>query len=373
MAVRKIRNSWWVDFTFNDKRHRKRAPENSRAGALAYEAVLRQRLARGEPIDSVESQSGRRVLFGDFAWKWFEEYVVTNNKFSEQRIKRYTLNSSLIPFFGRMPVSEIRTHDIERYKARKVKEGLANKSIKNHLTVLSKCLTSAYQWHELPSKPPEIPWPKCPPPHTDYLSADECELLLSHTEGLLHEMILMALRTGMRQGELKGLQWSAIDWESRMVVVKNSYCDREKTNGAPKNNRVRAIPLDTDLYEALYRRRDSTGYVFANAKCLPLNHSWLSRRLEGACKRAGLRRITWHKLRHTFASHLAMRGAPLNTVQALLGHSTIVMTMRYAHVAPSAMRAAIELLNPKRFTLVRSGQPAVNTWTDEQESLRMAA
>lgn len=154
--------------------------------------------------------------------------------------------------------------------------------------------------------------------------------------------------------------------------MKNSYCDREKTIGPPKNNRIRSIPLDADLYEMLYRRRKPTGFVFTNAKGRPLNHSYLTYHLEVLCKRVGLRRITWHALRHTFASHLAMKGVPLNIVQALLGHSTIVMTMRYAHVAPSTMRAAIELLNPARFITAEFGQPAVNQWVTEQQR-RMGA
>ena len=130
MAVRKLKASWWIDITFNDTRYRKRSPENSRLGALAYEAVLRQRLARGEPIDKAETQPGRGVLFENFALRWFEEYVIPNNKFSEQRIKWYTLQSSLIPFFGKMPVEEIKTHHVEQYKALRVKDGLANKSIR---------------------------------------------------------------------------------------------------------------------------------------------------------------------------------------------------------------------------------------------------
>jgi integrase len=371
MAVRQIKKSWWVDFQFAQKRYRRRSPENTRQGARAYELLLRQRLARGETIDAPAPR--QNISFEEFAWKWFEEYVVPNNKFSEQRIKRYTLKSSLIPFFGKMPVGEINTYHIQQYKARKVKDGLANKSIKNHLTVLSKCITSAYAWLEFASKPPEIPWPKCPPPQTDYLSPDECAILLSPAGGVIREMILMALRTGMRQGELKGLQWSSIDWENRVVIVKNSYCDREKNIGPPKNNRIRSIPLDADLYEILYRKRKSTGYVFTNAKGRPLNHSWLSYHLCNLCTRAGLRRISWHTLRHTFASHLAMKGVPLNTVQALLGHSTIVMTMRYAHVAPSTMRAAIELLNPRRFMTDEFGQPAVNQWgADQQRRLQVS-
>ena len=77
----------------------------------------------------------------------------------------------------------------------------------------------------------------------------------------------------------------------------------------------------------------------------PYGHTALWRQLRHLCQKAGLRRIGWHVLRHTFASSLAMKGVPLPAVQALLGHSTITMTMRYTHVAPSALRSAIDLLS----------------------------
>src|SRR4051812_16290490 len=117
MSVRKDKNSWWVDFRFNHVRYRKRSPDNSKGGAQAYEALLRQRLARGEALDNGLTP---HPTFEEFAWKWFQEYVVPNNRFSEQRIKSYTLKSSLIPFFGKLPIDEIRTQHIEQYKARKV-------------------------------------------------------------------------------------------------------------------------------------------------------------------------------------------------------------------------------------------------------------
>ncbi len=367
MAVRLIKKSWWVDFTVNGARYRKRSPEKSRAGGAAYEATLRQRLARGEPIDRNTRVTKQPQEFESFAKQWFQEYVIPNNKYSEQRTKKYLLNAFLIPFFGKMQITRITTHDIERYKAHEIKTGVTNKTLKNRLTVLNKCLATAYEWLELGTQRPKIKWPKCPPTSTDYLSPEECELVLSQADGIVYEMILTALRTGMRQGELKGLQWSSIDWQNQSLAVRHSRCDYRKVLGSPKSNRERHIPLDTDVYEMLFNRKKSSGYVFEDADGEPFDNKRLNRRLAVICKGAGLRKITWHILRHTFASHLAMRGVPLTTVQTLLGHSNITTTMRYAHVAPSTLRTAIDMLNLKKLENVDFGQPAGNQWIQLQQ------
>lgn len=351
---------------FNYERYRKRSPENSRTGALAYEAVLRQKIARGESIDRAAHAAAGQT-FEQFARKWFEDYVVSNNKYSEQRTKKYLLNAFLIPFFGKMQIARITTHDIERYKAHEGRNGVTSKTLKNRLTVLSKCLTTAYEWLELATQPPKIKWPKCSSYRTDYLSPEECELLLSHADGIIYEMVLTALRTGMRQGELKGLQWSSIDWQNQSLAVRHSRCDYRKALGSPKSNRERHIPLDIDVYEMLHKRKRDTGYVFIDTDNEPFDDKRLNRRLSSICKKAGLRKITWHILRHTFASHLAMRGVPLTTVQTLLGHSNITTTMRYAHVAPSTLRTAIDMLNPKSLVNADFGQPVVNQWFEMQQ------
>jgi integrase len=147
-----------------------------------------------------------------------------------------------------------------------------------------------------------------------------CELMLKHSEGVIHEMIITALRTGMRQGELKGLQWSSIDWQNQSVAVRHSRCDYSKMLVPPKSNRERHIPLDIDVYDMLHKRKKNTGYVFTDTGKEPFDDARLNRRLANVCKKAGMRKITWHILRHTFASHLAMRGVPLTTVQTLLEH-----------------------------------------------------
>jgi integrase len=371
MATRLIRKSWWVDFRFDHTRYRRRSPENSRTGARAYEAALRRHLARGEDITGKKALAEQQS-FAAFVPKWFEEYVVPNNKPSEQKTKKHTFLASLVPFFGRMALSGIGVRDVEQYKAKLLREGKSPKTINNHLTMLRKCLHTAYDWLEIKGTPPKIVWLKCPPPRTDYLTSEECDLLLRHSTGTVREMILAALRTGMRQGELKGLQWTSIDWSNRSVAVRHSRSDITKSLGSPKGNRERHVPLDIDLREALNARRQTEGYVFLDNNGQPFTHMKVSKVLAGACRRAGVRKIGWHVLRHTFATHLSMNGTPLNIVQALLGHSSITMTMRYAHVAPSALRTAIELANPRTAGAATLGQPVGNRWQERQLRERVA-
>ncbi len=327
---------------------------------------MRQKLARGESIDAGAQAKAQEQMFAQFAWKWFDEYVMVNNKPSEQQTKKYVLSASLVPFFGKMSVKQITTNDIERYKAHALKERVTKKTINNRLTVFRKCLATAYEWLDLEGRMPKIKWLKCSPPKTDYLSPDECALLLSKVDGIVREIILTAVRTGMRQGELKGLQWSSVDWQNNIITVRHSRCEYTKELCSPKSNRERYIPIDNDVYEVLHKRKKNTGYVFLDRDGKVFDDQRLERRLTNACKKAGLRKIGWHTLRHTFASHLVMRGVPINAVQMLMGHTDIRTTMRYAHVAPSTLRSAIDLLNPKCVLSVDFGQPVGNQWLEMQ-------
>jgi integrase len=101
----------------------------------------------------------------------------------------------------------------------------------------------------------------------------------------------------------------------------------------PKNGRARHIPLDIDVLALFHRRKRTSGYVFLDDGA-PFYSMRLNSLLAEVCAKAGLRRVTWHVLRHTLATSVAMRGVPLQIVQHLLGHSTVKTTERYAHVAP---------------------------------------
>jgi site-specific recombinase XerD len=122
-----------------------------------------------------------------------------------------------------------------------------------------------------------------------------------------------------------------------------------KANGnrsVPRADACACSPLGEDVHVALKTHRHlRSPLVFCNADGRMLTDSEQKNPLPHACKRAGLRSVGWHTLRHSFASHLAMRGVTLKVIQELLGHASILMTMRYAHLAPQITRDAVRMLD----------------------------
>jgi len=346
-AIQRGKNKqWYVGFWYNHKRYRKKSPDNSRAGALAYEAMLRQKLARGEPLEPAQQDKHKKEQeqkFKEYGWKWLD--AKTNKKRSSVHHMKHVLSSALIPFFGETSLDKISTPQVERYKAEK-KGKLSNKTINNHLIVLSSCLSGARESFGLAK--PRIEKLDVDPQKVDFLSFQEYDLLLVHSHGIWRELILMAGRTGMRQGELRGLDWSDINWSNKTLTVWHSWCDYKNGLTSPKSGKERHLQLTRSVYETLLRRKQTTGFVFPdpNNGNRRLDSKRLNNEIAKACKAAGIRTITCHTLRHTFASHMVMRGAPLKTVQEMLGHADIQTTMRYTHLAPSIMQDAVDLLEP---------------------------
>ena len=190
-----------------------------------------------------------------------------------------------------------------------------------------------------------------PSPGFDWLSATESERFLRAIDAHYPQwsaLFWMALRTGMRRGELFGLQWDSIDLERSEVLVRHSVFRGRL--GPTKTGRERTIPLTTDLVEKLRdhetQRNRRTPFAFPSADGrLTTHQDQVDRPLRGALRRASLRRVSFHALRHSFASQLVSAGRTLKEVQELLGHATIQTTMRYAHLAPDRMREAISVLD----------------------------
>jgi integrase len=228
----------------------------------------------------------------------------------------------------------------KRYSAAGVH--LFDRTINNHLTVLRKMLSTAVEWRLLSLVPP-IKWLKAPAGEFDFLTFEEADRLVAGAEDAWRAMIVVALCTGLRHGELIGLRWIDVDLEAGRLIIRQAVS--EGVIGTPKNGRTREVPLCKQALDAIRDRLRNGQYVFCAPDGSMLTHAQTRWPLKRALKNAGLRHIGWHALRHSFASHLVMRGAPIKSVQELLGHSSIEMTMRYAHLSPDVRRDAVKLLD----------------------------
>jgi integrase len=339
--------AWVIDIQVVGKdgrlrRTRRVSPVQTRRAAEKLEHELREELLNvdensvTEPIDV--------PTFGAFAEQFIQTYAVTNNKPSELESKRTILRVHLVPEFGGRRLDQIGQSEIEIYKSKKLTAKLAPKSINNHLTVLRKMLSTAVEWRLL-TVVPQIQWMKAPTPEFDFLTFDEAKRLIVGAEGEWRTMITIALRTGLRLGELLALRWLDVDLGGGRIVVRRAVA--RGIVGTPKNGRTREVPLSAQAAEALREHPQRGQLVFSASDGSMLTKGATKWPLWSAARVAGLRRIGWHVARHTFASHLVMRGAPIKAVQELLGHSTIEMTMRYAHLSPDARRDAVHLLDVK--------------------------
>jgi integrase len=155
---------------------------------------------------------------------------------------------------------------------------------------------------------------------------------------------MFALHTGARAGEQLAIEWGDVDFASRKVIFRRARS--RKLTGPTKSGRERKVPLTNALEKALKAIRHLKGsLIFSKPDGSHLSIWQLHERLWSASRRAGLRQIKWHALRHSFASQLVAAAVPLRQVQEWMGHSTITMTMRYAHLAPDAHASLIEVLD----------------------------
>jgi len=172
--------------------------------------------------------------------------------------------------------------------------------------------------------------------------------LLSELAPHSRAMALLALNTGMRLGEILGLQWEAVDLDNGLILLTET-----------KSGKRREIPTNQATREVLVGvpRHIRSPYVF----CWPdgRRYTTIAHGFARAVKRAGLSDVVFHTLRHTFASRLVMAGVDLVTVKELLGHASLAMVLRYAHLSPGHRRRAVLVLDAPADRIARVRQRSV--------------
>jgi integrase len=281
--------------------------------------------------------------FAEFSARWFDVHVRTNNKPSEQKTKEIILRKYLLPYFGAKKLSMITIEHVERYKAETLRKKLQPKTINNHLVVLHACLRHAVEWNVL-GLMPRISMLHTIPPERDFLTVDEgASLVGAASNPFWKAMILLALRTGMRLGELCGLEWSCVNMASGVVTVRQAMVDGIVSS--PKNHHHRFVPFPPSVADALRALPRNGTLVFPRPDGRPLSRAIAGYALHRICKAAGLRLVGWHTLRHSCATQLAMLRGTLLEAQRILGHSSIQMTERYTHVVPAMLHQAVSELD----------------------------
>jgi len=299
----------------------------------------------------VAQQEEQRPIptFKEFSNEWFQAYVIPNNKPSEQDNKRITLNKHLVPFFGHLTIDNIDAYGIEQFKAQQTRKGYAPASINLHLRCLSKCLQCAMDWGLIETNPARaVKKVRDDEEKWTFLDFDEAEVFLAAASDKWRPVFVVTMDTGLRRGETLALRWRDIDWTNRLVNVRHTLYKGTLQTPKSKGSR-RSIPMTERVFETLTALRRTPAaleaeYVFSSEISTPLDPGNLRRALTATLKRAKMRKIRYHDIRHTFASHLAMAGVPIRTIQELMGHQTMDMTLKYAHLTEGHRREAMDKL-----------------------------
>lgn len=295
---------------------------------------------KGRLLGRVRPSGG--VTFAEATAEWLR-YVEHDRKRRPSTVRDYRIAAEkvLIPALGDAPLDAITTGHVDAFRSGLVAEGrLSARTINKYLALVHGILKRAQRVYGLAANAAAgvERQPARRSGDFDVLTAAEIEALL-RTAASPQDAALFATAAyaGLRLGELRALRWRDVDFEKRLVHVRRSYVERDE--GVPKSGRVRSVPLIDQVARALdelSRREWFTGeqdLVFCNHVGEHFDDSALRRRFYAARSAAGLKRIRFHDLRHTFGT-LAVQVFPLSDVKAYMGHADIATTMIYVHHVP---------------------------------------
>jgi integrase len=254
------------------------------------------------------------------------------------------LRVHLLPALGHKRLDAIKSEDVQRLKRNL--EAKSPKTVNNVLAVLSVLLKKAVEWEVIAHMPCTVKLLPVSKGSTRFYDFDEYERLVEAARSLDPRTLLIALlggEAGMRCGEMIALEWADVDLGNRQLCIRRSDWNGQVTT--PKGGRLRHMPLTRRLTAALSEHRHlRSARVLCQDDTEPLTRQIVQTRAKRAARKAGLMHGGVHILRHTFCSHLAMRGAPARAIQELAGHMDLSMTQRYMHLSPAALDSAIRLL-----------------------------
>lgn len=344
--IYKRNKSWYLDLYVKGRRIRKKVGSSKRVAELAL---------RDAEIKAERDEFGftkRDILISKLFELFLEHSEANNRKTSTDRyhavidnFKKYLTEETKITFISELTTEHIDRYKIFRRKTKKDTRVVSSNTINFELDTIRLIFNQAIKWDYLKNNPTKgitrLKVDDAKP--VRFLTEEECSIFLKNSPPDLYPIYFTFLNTGMRKGELENLQWNNIDLRRKKISI------RSKKNWKPKTSE-RDIPVGSSLLVLLQNLKKKnkpkdSDYVFAINKSKS-SRNVLRNELIKIAKVADIPNFTKiHTLRHTFASHLVMKGVDLPTVKKLMGHSDIQTTMIYAHLAQDHLSDAIDKLN----------------------------
>ena len=304
--------------------------------------------SRLRPINQGIYRPKTTLTFREFVESQWKSSLYPTFKWSTSRGYDFLLRKYLMPIFGDCGLAEINRQMIQGLVAQ-MSKNLAPKSVSLAKNCLSKVLSTAVQWGYIQTNPATgVRLPTLTIQHERIaLTPEQLRQLLADLEEPYKSMVLIATLTGLRRGELFALRWGVLDFERKMIRVRESVYEGHFSTPKTRSS-IRSIAMSEVLAEMFrnLRPKDASAndLVFSSRKGTPLqSENILKRIIHPACERLKLPKVGWHTLRHTSAT-LLHEHEPLRVAQAILGHSDLQTTLGYTHVLPGWQREAMKRL-----------------------------
>jgi len=333
-----------------EHRQRRKAPMSSKSAAQRWGEAREREWYQQLTQPRTDDEEVKQVPTVREFWPRFIDGHARANRQKPSGIaaKEMVARVHVLPRFGDQRLDTISTELVQQLKASLAAR--APKTVNNVLTVLNTMLKKAVEWGELDRMPCTIRLLPIPPPSSPFHDFEDFERLVEAAKARSYDAYLVVLlggEAGLRRGEIAALQWSDIDIKKRQLCVQRSVWKGHID--APKGGKLRYVPLTQRLSAALQGARHLRAqWVFCDRAGQPLTEKDIGDHVDHAARRAGLKHRGIHILRHSFCSHLAMKGAPARSIQELAGHADLRTTQRYMHLSPTALEGAIRLLDQPR-------------------------